>query len=349
MGLIKNQFTMKKLLILFLSIFLSVSCYDNNEVETNEVDRMVFSSQNEFKSVTDKISKLNDQELDEWEKSHNFISFRSVLNGAYKEFELVSNEKELYEFLKKYDDILTIKDSVLTPLITISIHQAIANRNGFYEINHYLNKIVGDYIVSSEKSNIDRLMSINSVEQLNGISDRDIQAIKYIDTENSNISGRVNAACSTNMFASYFKNESNCRNDREVNLFVKSYRDISTDASGTYYYPKVEIIVQPRKRLGTFCSWTGYNNPTELRNTSFTILGWQRLSYTSSGTTSQLALYSFNLPYVYNPYGNGYKWTQAVGDWTFNEPVSAFAFTTLHAEGKSQGVGVDGWAIIDCQ
>ena len=37
------------------------------------------------------------------------------------------------------------------------------------------------------------------------------------------------------------------------------------------------------------------------------------------------------------------------GDWTFNEPVGAFPFTTLHAEGKSQGVGVDGWAVIDCR
>jgi len=314
----------------------------------NEVKRLSFASHEDFKAITEDISKMNDQELDQWEKNQDFVSFRTVLNTAYKESETIQTEKDLSQFLDKYNDILTLEDSILTPSIKIYTHQAITNRDGIYQTGEYLNKIIGDYVVTADKSRLKILKTLNSTDQLQGKIDG-VQIFRYVGPIDQNSIGRTNASCGTNMFASYFKNESGCRNDREVNLFVTSYRNISTNTSSTYYYPKVEIIVQPRKRLGTVCSWTGYDNPTELRNTSFSIYGWQRLSYTSSGTTSQLALYSFTLPYVYNPYGNGYKWTQAIGDWTFNEPVGAFPFTTLHAEGKSQGVGVDGWAVIDCR
>jgi hypothetical protein len=110
---------MKKLIFFFLSISLIASCNETEELalNMNEVKRLSFASHEDFKAITEDISKMNDQELDQWEKNQDFVSFRTVLNTAYKESETIQTEKDLSQFLDKYNDILTLEDSILTPSI----------------------------------------------------------------------------------------------------------------------------------------------------------------------------------------------------------------------------------------
>lgn len=335
---------MKKFIPIFVLVVLS--CQSENDLITSKkLETMSFKNHDDFRSVTEKLTAMSDVELDEWEKSNSFVSFRSVLNTAYKEFDLITTEEQHNQFFKKYSDVLKIDNGSLEPTIKIASQRAFVNREGLYETEGYLNKIIGDYIVSGPLLEYNRLKELKRESQVLGKMDG-LRVYEYT-TSKENTNGRTNAACGTNMFASYFRNESNCRNDREVKLYVNSFRDIVTNSSGTYYYPKVQIIVAPHKRSGTFCNWSLYANPTELRNTSFSVRAYQRITFGSTATTSQIITYSFTLPYISQ--NNGIDWTQTIGDWTFNEPVSAFPFTSLHAEGKSQGVGENGWAIIDCQ
>lgn len=337
---------MKRLILILL--IAQLSCETEETSLEIKKDFMSFKSSLEFIEISAAISQMSDLELDEWEKQNSFVSMRSALNKAYEEASLIESEEGLKEFLKKYDHILYFEEDGFKPRIGIqSIHPYI-NSEGYYEVGGYLHRVMGDFIISCKGNNSKQLRLLSSEDEISeAMTGFKVSRFKNFTEEFTD--GRVAAACGTQMFATYFKNESGCKDDREVNLFVTSFVEVVTDASGTYNTPRVEIIVQPRRRYAITCHWNGYDNPTELRNTSFTIRAWQRISYTSSGTTSQIANYSVSLPYVYQSTGNGYKWNQPIGDWTFNEPVSAFPFTTLHAEGKSQGVGVNGWAIIDCQ
>jgi hypothetical protein len=337
---------MKKLSILTILIIAFSSCEDNTKIRPSLTSKgtMKFSSIDHISSLTNKIPEMTKEELDSWEKENSFISYRSIINEANKEWELVSSEDEKTSFLEKYGDILTINDGLLIPSISILMYQSIVNREGIYETDGYLNKVIGDFIVSAKKEDYRKIVDVNSefLIDVKGIENSGLKMTRLTGME-SNSDARTNGTCSTIMEATYFDNHSKCRDDREVYLEVKSYLTYWTNSEGEWRQPRVSIGVAGRYR-NYWCNWFSYDTQLEYRSVSFSIIAWTNQNYVGVPTlfTRTPSNKSTTIDH------SSLIWDQPIGDPLLNQYVTPSAFTSLHAEASSRGVGYN-WAIIDCQ
>jgi hypothetical protein len=339
---------MKKILTTLLIVSIFISC--NEQVLDNQIyqpleSSMIFTSHENFEIITNKVSKMSDQELDSWEQENHFVSYRSIINQANIEFNLISTEEEQKVFLKKYNDILTIKDSTLTSRINIHLYQSIVNREGIYETNGYLNKVVGEYILTVRKENYQKIHSINSdnFNQKNEILKKQGISIFKFTGSNINTNARTNATCSTYMEAEYYDNPSGCRNDRRVYISAKSYVTFSAQSDGDWRQPRVELKVWGTIRNG-WCNWSDYGTQLEYRSVSFSLMGWIFQNGSATPTSYSINLVDYSTTYD----RTSLPWDQPIGDRVLNQAIYPAAFSSLHAEGSSRGVGYN-WAIIDCQ
>ncbi|WP_224998050.1 hypothetical protein [Cesiribacter sp. SM1] len=344
---------MKKVIFTNLfSLLILISCSEQIDISPNDQplqNVLKFYSEQEFKNSPDRIAKMTDEELDDWEKNHAFISFRSILKQANLEWDSLSTEDERNSFLMKYQDVVTIEDGNLKPKISIRLYQSIVNREGLYETYGHLNKVMGDFIVSVKKEDYGKLNKIRFIDDNNKENlPQGVQVIKYIGIDpDSEVNTRSNTLCSTNIQAEYFYNQSNCRDDRKVIISAKSYVLLNTISTYPYKQgaqPRVEIKVWPEIRSGTWCNWSKYLNPLKYKNVAFTVMAL------SDPNSVNPTLITRNIPdYAPTDEREHLIWDQAMGATVPRERnISAYPFTSFHGEATSRGVG-DNWAVLDCQ
>ena len=100
--------------------------------------------------------------------------------------------------------------------------------------------------------------------------DDEMSIFKFTDGEQI-INARTSSACATFLSDYFFYNQTKCRDDREAYLSAQSYQETATDATGTYYYPRVKFRVWGYFRNG-WCNWNAYSTQYEYRNLSETRL-----------------------------------------------------------------------------
>jgi hypothetical protein len=312
---------------------------------------MKFTSHEQLKAVSDQIPDMTEEQLDNWERTNNFVSYRSVLKAAYKKLETVSNDEQFSRFLSEYNDIFNfnLQDSSLRPKIEISLIQATVNREGIYQTDIYYNRIVGDYVVIAKSEEYQRLRQITTSD-LEYLTNADpIRFFKFTNQEvQTDLNARTNTTCPTFLTDSFYYNPSGCRNDRKAFVSAQSYERLYTDPTGTYYHPRVRFRVwgEIRNRL---CWWNYYATLYEYRNVSFSIWKWERISMTPTASVSQPKFHSLSLPdnFVDDGFQLGLTWDKPIGDWRFNENYPTSPFTTVFIQGKSRGIG-DNWITISC-
>lgn len=338
----------------FILLIVQISCLEKenlSDASTYKFENYAsFETESEFNEITNKISSMTDEDIIAWESRKGFESYRSVYSKAISEWDLISSDEGAAKFAIKYKDILTIQDSTLVPSIEINVVQSIVNRQGVYETQGFINRIEGEYVLSVHKKNITKLQDpkkiVEEIREGRVSGDDGVRFSKYIsEGDGRNIPNKKSkAACTTNMVASYFYNQSNCRNDREVFISARSYIDLYTNFEGDWRQPRVEIKVWGKLRTGTFCVWNNYQTTLAYRNVDFSIMAWEVI-----GQTVSPKLFQFNPP-DYAPTNDRLDlfWNQPIGNRVLNQLISPAAFTTLHAEGTSRGVNGN-WAIIDCR
>ncbi len=341
-----------KSILLGVVMLILGSCIDQINPSVDEQPALAnvvrFTSHEEFKAITDKIPSMTQKELDTWEKENSFVSFRTVLKQAYVEMETLTTEEEYSSFLKKYDDVLSLQDSTLTPRIDIEHLQAFVNRDGLYETSGYLHKVVGDYIITVKSNHFSELKNIKSVNSNSRLSDK-IAIFKFTESERElNTNARTNSVCSVSLTDSFWLNESGCKNDREAFVRARSYQEISANTGGTYYYPRISFRVWGRYR-NWLCTWKEYDTQYEYRNASYSIWAWERISMNSSASISQPKFYPVeSIPDESIDDGSyGLTWDRPIGDWRFNENLATSPFTSVYIQGKSRGIG-DNWITVSC-
>ncbi|WP_224998051.1 hypothetical protein [Cesiribacter sp. SM1] len=288
---------------------------------------------------------MTDQELDIWEKENSFVSYRSVVNQANNEWHNLKSTQELNSFLYNYRDVLTLKDSLLTPHIDIKIYQSIVNREGIYKTYGYINKIIGDYIVTGKIDLYNKLCTIKHIDgekDIHNLEKQGLKVFKYINSDN-NTSARTNGSCSTQISAEYFYNQTNCRNDRKLMLYGRSY--VFASPAGDFYQSRAQFKMVPVLRRGTFCNWDGYSTLMAYKNVSFTISGWGL-----ENGVEVLKPYFVEIP----DYTGTLDEYTIVKDIEYGDKINArarttaYAFTSFHAEGTSRGID-NNWVVLDCQ
>jgi len=334
--------------VFFASLIAVLSCNEqaDNQPEPFSASSAMarFSSADEFKTMTDKIVSMTDSELDQWEKSKSFVSYRTVLKEAIAVWQQVESEEAQTSFIKKYHDIVKIENDELVPLISLAFYQAIVNREGMYETAGFVHKISGDFIITVDKKECAKLKGI-TLQQGNKVTiEKGVRVAQYTGQAKNIELSRTNAACSPEMVVSYFYNDTNCRHDRRVFMSVRSYLARFTNYEGDWWQPRVETKVYGHVRTSTFCRWETYMTTLYWKGVSYDINGWR-----FANNTITPASFSVSLP-DYTSKIDEFHHTddRAIGDRVLNHNISPAAFTRLHAEGSSRGVHGN-WAVVDCQ
>lgn len=344
---------MKARIILFgFSLLTFWSCVDREEFENRTESPVMgvlqFKSHSDFKKITDQIPTMTEAELDSWEKENNFISYRSVLKQAYMELDLITSNEQYSGFLRKYDDILVLQDSSIVPKIDIPLTQAFVNREGIYQTDIFFHKIIGNYVVITNKDNLQRLREVKTYDEK---SFKD-SGFKFFNFRDGSIklypNAKNNATCSKYHIGYFWLNESGCKNDREAWVIAESYQYINSYQGGTYYNPRVRIQVYGKIR-NWLCNWNNYATQYEFRSANIEIWQWERVSMSTSATVSQPKFYILTPPNMSIDDGTSTKleWDVPVGDWRFNENYGTNPFTTLYVQGKSRGIG-NNWITLSC-
>lgn len=289
---------------------------------------------------------MSEQELDIWENENSFISYRSVLNEAYQQLDSIDTEDEKATFIDKYGDVLSLQGDQWVPRIEIPLYQSIVNRKGIYETNGYLNKVVGDYIITAKNSDYEKLLSVVSLpDSVNKIyfESEGIKIFRFTGMDSPQQTRSVNP-CYQDMTASYFYNRSNCKDDREVYINAKSYISLYSQNEGDYRQPRVKITVWGEERRGTWCNWRKYYTTLAYRNVRFTISAWK-----IENGVPRVKTYDKFLP-DYSPSNDRYNltWDQPIGDKVLNQAIAANPFIYFHGEASSRGTN-NNWAVLECQ
>lgn len=114
----------------------------------------------EFFNFLDKIDKMKEEELNEWEKTRNFTSYRTVWKQAKAEWDSLRTDADEAAFLEKYSDILEMKDNAIEPLILSPFYQAICNRDGIFATSGGLTRIYREHSLNDSTGNYAKLMSV---------------------------------------------------------------------------------------------------------------------------------------------------------------------------------------------
>lgn len=341
-----NRIVKNRLILLMLALS---SCAQRDELTTRTPANVLhFESNDEFERVMNFVSTASLEDLDEWETNNNFVSYRTEINKAHRQLEMIETEREWKNFLDEYRDILSLKDSLIAPHITVPLYQAVVNREGVYQTGNYVNKLIKNYVLTVEKEKAFLLTDLNGIDNnvnsiLNLAAQRDIDFFEYSNDVDSNASVRTNAACSTIEYGSYYFNPSGCKDDRKVFIDAKSYITISRTYEGDWRQPRVSIQVYAGKRKGTFCNWVGYSTTMDRRNISFGIMNW-----TNQNGVLEPKYYDINVPDESSSYDvTAIGWDYAVGSKALNQLISPSPFTYFYGEASSRGVAGN-WAIINC-
>lgn len=343
----KKPFKMLVLIGLFLSYTACNDQLENISTKTHE-NILKFDSVEDFKNVTDKIPGMTPEEFSNWEKTRNFTSYRSILKEAYEELDSINTEEERNAFIDKYKDILSYSEDHWTPKIQISLYQSIANREGIYETNGYLNKVTENLIITVKKEDYDKLNKLKDLDYHSLVNksskSEGLTVFQYTGSSPSIQARTLLTPCGTDMTTSYFLNSSKCKDDRKVFINARSYIASYSDYRGDWRQPRVSIKVWGERRKGTWCNWIRYFTALSYRNVAFSIYAWEN----HPNGTSTTKLYSRTLPnYAPTDDRNDLIWDQSIGDPVLNEPIVANPFQVFHGEGSSRGVN-NNWAVLDC-
>lgn len=133
-------------------------------------------TKDEFFNLLHKINTMTDKELNGWEKSRNFTSFRTIWKKAQAEWDSLRTDTEEAAFVEKYSDILEVKDKEIRPLIRDPFYQLICNRDGIFATPGSLTRIHRDYCLNDSTGNYSKLKS-QEVKSNNN-------AVRYSQAEN---------------------------------------------------------------------------------------------------------------------------------------------------------------------
>jgi len=95
-----------------------------------------FKSSKEFFDLGSKLFEMSSQERINWEKSNNYVSFRTYYEEALNELEKaeVAESKEAYEnVLTLYSDVIKLNGDIIEPVLDYP-YQLYCNRKGIYTI-----------------------------------------------------------------------------------------------------------------------------------------------------------------------------------------------------------------------
>lgn len=282
------------------------------------------------------ILTMDEKELDQWETSIGFKSYRSWFNQSADEFFEIKSETEYQKWLEEYSDILYVQDSIVNPILSGRIYDRVVNRSGVFVVGNSIHKVLPDKMIiipSGDRSLLPRAMELkNSNEEIG------IKVFPFLNQEKKTIELRNSQTCEKYEVSSSHEEGG----DRRVYLTI----DLGYL---TTYIPQGGYLIETFLRLnayglkkGLFGGFNSYKTDIYIENVSVqakdnfgnSILGIDNFGHTEEdsrefGQTFLLGdkigelFYDFSVPEIL--WGVGRAKTRGTGsEWTrfcCNEPT----------------------------
>jgi len=265
-----------------------------------------------------------------------FVSMNEVYRQALGELDKAETLEQHDEILTRYSDVISLtSDSAYVPTISNSFYRAIANRKGIYVSEGIAHRVFdSNWIIQTSLDNQAQLATITSITQL----DKSVfTLVQYTMSENV-LGGRSQANCGVELRADYFRNMSNCKDDRRV--WVRAYTE--RIISGNLNTPYMISEAWGQIRSGVFCRWKFYDTEINSTQSFFTV---------TLSINGDLRDYPITAP-AKTTYGGDHIFFRgnvgAAVSWAGGS-IPSIQFTRVITSATSRGVGAGNFAVLNCQ
>lgn len=335
---------MKRTLSLMALIIFALSCTERSLDDSKMLmqSNVPLFKSDSFHGLADQLALMSDDEFVKWEEQNSFESYRTVLKRAHSEWALVEDESQQSSFVAKYADILSVVDGRIVPNISIPYYQRIINRQGFFQVGDFLHKVDAEYVVSANAQSHNKLFEKDLVAKYGekGGASSGIKVMRYLP-ENISATGKKAQACWYEMIASYFKNQSGCKNDREVFINTRSYMNTWTDYEGDHFGQRFMVGVWGEIRNG-FCNWNMYHTEVHRQSVSFNMTAWDVINGIGIPTA-----YTITIPDRSDEFSSEMVWDGSIGDVLLNQYATAANYNSFYGRGATRGTD-NNWAVLSC-
>jgi hypothetical protein len=172
---------MKKSLIIFSFLLIAFSCKE--EIEKNfpqaslknydvlgsslEVKDGTLHFGSNFFEVTEILTKMTEEELDQWEKQVGFKSFRSFIKEIYERTSEMDNFNEMW-LVENYPNVFRNVNESVFPIIESPIDRIICNQFGEYYTAGVYNRVLRDRLISVVNPCKEKIEKALLIEKSNG-------------------------------------------------------------------------------------------------------------------------------------------------------------------------------------
>jgi len=340
---------MKKAIYLFILSTLFLSCKEEESLISpvpNELEYLKFDDINQMDRYFNSIANPTDDTFQKTSVENNsqFESFKEVYYKAMEELDDLESDEQHEKFLQKYSDIIVLRDNTYMPKISNSFYQAICNRDGIYESEGYVHKVIDDnQMIITESKNISALKNINSIS---GLDSKKFQKVTYNVSSTVPHEGRMATSCGqSSVIKDYFNNNRRCRDDRKV--YVKGY--VYWITSGRTYIPAASAEAYGMLRNG-WCNWKPYKTSLATRNCSFLVsasINGQSTPYSNTQYYSKTFADQSTTSDAYEIQIHYGRLTQSSYFWD-QLSTPSIQFMQVNLEATSRGVG-NNWVELNCQ
>jgi hypothetical protein len=218
---------MNNIILIYVIVFVGVFSSCTNDSELNlDVDKtqktsqnfisdieysvndgiITFKSSNDFYLLSDKIAKMANEEVMQWEKANSFVSLNTEVDNVFEMLDSCRTYEEYENILDLNKDIVKIVDKAESAVMKSFIYPRIINREGFFIVGGTLHKVTNEGVFISEDGCFE---AINSAA-IKG-KDNDDPNIVFISHQAEETTLKSGSCGSSVSGASDWNNDRRCR------------------------------------------------------------------------------------------------------------------------------------------
>lgn len=270
------------LFALILQIFFLMSCeqsdfYQNRVLSEKQLlnsqeglanvkvinGELHFENWETYSDDLNKILAMDEKELDYWEKSIGFKSYRSWFNRSAEEFFQLKSKTQYQKWLEDYKDILFMQDNTVTPILAEGIYDRVVNRSGEFVIGNSYVKVLPDKLIlieNGDRKKLSEVIGLKSSNEENGIY------IMPFNSKESIIELRNSQTCGDSELSSQHTQGG----DRKALLKLTLDKTLGYNSAIGYYYETVINMRAKGHKKGLFGGWNVYR--TDIYVSDVTVL-----------------------------------------------------------------------------
>jgi hypothetical protein len=281
-----------------------------------------------YLSLSKQLSVMSETERIEWAKKKGFVSLLSKQVYVFSELQSCVTTEDVYALEKKYSQYFEIisdenGEEIFTEKVQSPFYSCITNEKGEFAMSDKIYKVIGKKIASISKANYSLFTKYSEKEIISGNIEQISVIDNFIKYDKTNYGSHLDAI--------FTKDPRWCNNDRKVKVELKTENNITLGVVRTTH------TIHGERKFG--CVWGKY----------FTVLQYEPISFQVNYYAWVGGMGSWHTQYysapAYSQYSDGMSyWIESPGI-TGSSPAPYFIQAFF--KGKSDGTGVNGWAIID--